>query len=338
MKAHVSEKKKIEMKKLKESISKSSVIGILDITNLPSAQFQQMRKNLPDVNMRISKKRIIRIALDELKDSKKGIELLIPTLENCMPALLLSEENPFRIASILAKNKTSAPAKAGQIAPNDLVIPAGPTPFGPGPIIGELGQAGIKTAIEDGKIVVQEDAVVAKKGDEISQKISDLLSKFGIEPMEIGLNIIAIFENGLVYSSDVLSVDEEEYKNNILLGHQEAFSLALGVGYLTEDTVPVLIKKAYKEAKCLSEGAGILTEETVKPLVSKGVSEANLLKSKLNIPEESKDQVKEEVKSEEKDSEKKTTPNEGLASYSEEDSEKAQEVIKKMKDNNIGGN
>ena len=326
MKPHISEKKKIELKKLKELISKNSVIGVLDVTNLPSAQFQQMRKKLSNVEIRTSKKRLISIALNELKDSKKGVELLIPHLEKCMPALLLSEENPFKIASVLAKNKSSAPAKAGQIAPNDLIIPSGPTPFGPGPIIGELGQAGIKTIIEGGKIVIQEDATIVKSGEEITRKNSDLLAKFGIEPMEIGLNIVAIYEKDFVYTSDVLNVDEEEYKKNILLAYQEAFSLALEVGYLTEDTVPVLIKKAYKEAIHLAECSGVLTEETVKPLISKGCLEANLLKSKINIPEESsKEETEEEIKQE-------TTPGSGLAEYSEDESKKAQEVINKMKD------
>ena len=47
------------------------------------------------------------------------------------------------------------------------MIPAGPTPFAPGPIIGELGMLKIKAGIEAGKVVIKEDAHVAKKGDVI---------------------------------------------------------------------------------------------------------------------------------------------------------------------------
>jgi large subunit ribosomal protein L10 len=39
---------------------------------------------------------------------------------------------------ILQKSKSSAPAKAGQTAPNDIYVKAGKTSFAPGPIIGEL--------------------------------------------------------------------------------------------------------------------------------------------------------------------------------------------------------
>ena len=49
------------------------------------------------------------------------------------------------IKPYLEKSKSNAPAKPGQTAPSDLVLPAGETPFTPGPMIGELGQLGIKT-------------------------------------------------------------------------------------------------------------------------------------------------------------------------------------------------
>jgi len=66
-----------------------------------------------------------------------------------MPALLFTKENPFKLYNKLQKSKSSAPAKAGQTAPSEIVVPKGPTPFAPGPIIGELGALGIKTAVEN---------------------------------------------------------------------------------------------------------------------------------------------------------------------------------------------
>ena len=61
--------------------------------------------------------------------------------------------------------KTAAPAKPGDIAPEDILVKAGDTPFKPGPIVGELQKAGIPAAIEGGKIVIKKDKVLVKKGE-----------------------------------------------------------------------------------------------------------------------------------------------------------------------------
>jgi len=45
------------------------------------------------------------------------------------------------------------------------MIPAGDTPFKPGPIIGDLQKVGIKAKIQGGKIVITDDSLVVKKAE-----------------------------------------------------------------------------------------------------------------------------------------------------------------------------
>src|SRR3989338_1052307 len=113
-----------------------------------------------------------------------------------MPALLLKKENPFSLYKILKKSKSSASAKAGQIAPRDLIVPAGPTPFTPGPVISELAAVGIKAGVEGGKVAVKVDSMIAKKGETIKPAVASMLTRLSILPMEIGLNLTAVYENG----------------------------------------------------------------------------------------------------------------------------------------------
>ena len=56
----VNEGKRREVELLKDIIGKRKTIGILDLTNLPSPQLQDARKKL-DVNIRVTKKRLLRI-------------------------------------------------------------------------------------------------------------------------------------------------------------------------------------------------------------------------------------------------------------------------------------
>jgi large subunit ribosomal protein L10 len=253
MKAHVSEAKKKELERIIQLIRESDKIGILDLTSLPSAQFQKIKAKLKDkLQVSVTKKSLIRLALEKLKEEKKGIEELEKDLENCIPAILVTKEDAFKVAKYLDKNKSNMAAKPGQIAPKDIIIPEGPTSFAPGPIIGELGQAGIIAAVEDGKIVVKQESKIAKKGDVLTEKQTSVLDKFGIQPMEIGLNLKAIYQDGQIFRSDVLSIKEEEYLENIQKIAREAINLAVFISYPTQETTEILLQKAERDALALS--------------------------------------------------------------------------------------
>ena len=142
--------------------------------------------------------------------------------------------------------------KPGQIAPNDLIIEAGPTNFTPGPIIGELGQVGIIASVEDGKIAIKKDKVLVKEGEEIDDKKASILAKLGMEPMEIGLNLKVVYDDGTLYEKSVLDFDEDKLVNDIKVAHQNAMGLALKIGYITKETIKLLIGKAAAQARALN--------------------------------------------------------------------------------------
>ena len=227
--AHVSEFKKNELNRIKNLLQNYKVIAIADMTSMPSHQLQKLRSQLKNsVLITMTKGRLIKIALRELKSKINGIDSLEEYVKG-MPALLLTNDNPFKLASALRKSKSKAPAKGGQTALNDITVPAGPTPFPPGPIIGELGQVGIKAGIVEGKVAVKEDSVVVREGQIISTQVANIITRLGIEPMEIGINVLAALENGVIYKKDLLSVDESEYINNIKLSITNVINLSVKI-------------------------------------------------------------------------------------------------------------
>jgi large subunit ribosomal protein L10 len=282
-KAHASGKKKEQVKQIEQLLKEYPVIGIIDMSTLPCAQLQSIRIKLKN-QMRIymTKKRLIKLAIENAKKDVKGLEKLEEQLKG-IPALMFTKENPFKIFSIIKKNKTPAAAKAGQIAPRDLIIPAGPTEFGPGPIVGELGSLGIKAGIENGKVAIKVDFVAAKKGDPIKEKVIGLLAKFGIKPMEIGLNVTAVFENGSVLTSEILDIDESKYEQDIMAAASWAFNLSVEAAFVTKDNADTLIAKAFREAKFLAVEQGILSKEVVEEVLARVSAQAASLKNELNI-------------------------------------------------------
>lgn len=345
MKAHVSEAKKKEVSNLEEAMKKYNVIALVDLTNLPSAQLQQIRAKLRDkLLIKVSKKRLIKIAIKNLKE--KDLTRLLPYLEDSMPALIFTEEDSFKLYKEIKKSRGYTFAKAGQIAPNDLVVKAGPTNFPPGPIIGELGQAGIIASVEEGKVVVKKDSVLAKEGEVINQKSADVLSKLGIKPILIGLNIKVVLDKGILYEKKVLDIDEQIYINNLRLANLEAINLSISIGYITKENIGILIRKAAGEASLISKKFGIEEkEDKIKVEIKKAAKEAGEVREKLEEKkeepkkkeekEEEKTKVKEEMKEEPVKEEKPLEKEAKESIYSEEDAKKAQEIIDAMKEKDI---
>ena len=296
----VSQEKKNEVKILKDLMLKYKVISIGDITSLPSKQFQNIRKNIKEkVVIKVTKKRLIKKAIDSLKE--KNLKSLEKYLQDAMPVLLFTNEDPFKLYKLLKKSKSKAAAKPGQRAPNDLIIEAGPTSFTPGPIIGELGQLGIIASVEGGKISIKKEKVLVKEGELINEKQSSILSKMGIEPMEIGLNLKVVYDNGTIYEKSVLDFDEDKLLNDIRLAHNSAIGLALKISYTTKETIKLLISKAAAQARALNSRLDLKIEHEIKKEENKKkVIEQNLKKANFEKDAEKAQEIIQKIKDEEK--------------------------------------
>jgi large subunit ribosomal protein L10 len=278
--ANVSSAKQKAVQEIRALIEQYPVVAIINLENLPARQLQKMKTKLrKELEIRVTKKSIIEHALDlsTKKDITKLKEYLIGS-----PALLLSKENPFKVYKLLKQSKSSAAIKAGQVTPKDLMIPAGPTPFAPGPIIGELGMMKIKAGIEAGKIVIKEDAHVAKKGDIVNDKLASLLLRLGVEPMEIGLNLVAAYENGDVLVGDVLDIDDKVFMQKIQTAASEAMNLAVDIAYVSDDTITLLIQKSYRDSKAIALEGNILADAVVEQILAKANAQAEAVAEIVN--------------------------------------------------------
>ncbi|MFH0867762.1 MAG: 50S ribosomal protein L10 [Candidatus Woesearchaeota archaeon] len=307
-----------------------SIIGVVNMENLPAPQLQAMRADLRGkINLFMTKKRFIKIALEKIKAEKIHVEELEKYLEG-MPALVFTNESPFKLSRILQKSKTSAPAKAGQIAPNDIIVRKGPTPFAPGPIISELSEAGLKVGVEGGKVAVKEDTVVAKKGDKIKPKVAEILTRLDIKPMQVGLGLVAAYEDGIIYQRDILEIDEKQYSDNINLAATEAFNLAFDITYITKDNVELLIAKAFNDAKALGISQKIFDEGIIEELLGQAEREMLGLKGDANIETKAPEVKKEAKPKEEPKPELKEEPKEEKkikASIQEEVEKKEEKIL-----------
>ena len=232
------------------------------------------------MSIRMAKKSLVRIAWSEAGRPESEIEALLEGAHQ--PCIVHSDSmNAFEIFGELEKTRQGRAAKAGEKFPNEVTIPAGPTEFGPGPIVGEFNAVGIPAKIDKGKVAIQKDTTFSE-GDEISADLGIMLAKLGINPIEIGLILIGAIEGGHLFQSSDLDLDTDGLRNDIVSATSGAFNLACNVRWFSSITTPTLISKASSEALSVALEAGIVNESTAAAILSQARARALSLAGQLD--------------------------------------------------------
>ena len=228
-----------------------------------------MRETLRDqMVMTMAKKTLVRRAWKKAGMSEDELDTLFDGVK--LPMLVQTNGlNAFQLFAELEKTKTGRAAKAGDIAPNDIIIEEGPTSFPPGPIVGEFNSVGIPAKIDKGKVAIQKTVTAVEKGQPISADLGLMLAKLEINPIEIGLILSGVVEDGTVMAAEDLDLDLDGFTANVKSATSGAFNLACNIGWFTDQTIPVLLSKAAGEAMAVAIEAGIHNEDTMPVLISR---------------------------------------------------------------------
>ena len=252
IKARVSQEKKKTLAKLLDLINKSRTVMIVSIEGISSSELQKTKQSLKSVaTLTIVKKNLVKRCLEQIKKDRPKIVGLEKWIEKPF-AVLCSDLDAFELASMLAEKRFPARAKAGQIAPSDIVVEAGATDLMAGPAISELGAVGLKTGIEHGKIAIKERHVLVPKDKVISAAVASVLSKLEIVPFMLGIEPLAAYEPGNDKVYENIRIDKESMLNNLKGCASGAFTLAIHLKYPASETISILLIKANQELNPLS--------------------------------------------------------------------------------------
>lgn len=238
---HVSDEKKRKVKELAGLMKKKTVM-IVSVKGLPCAQFQDIKKKLRSrAKVQVAKKSLVDFALEHC--GIKELHSLVPYVDEST-AILFSDSDAFEIAGILADEKSPAKAKAGQIAPTDIEVKAGPTELLPGPDISALSAAGLTPKVENGKIAILKDKVIAKKGAVITEQLASIMAKLDIIPFEVGVEPVAAYdgEEKKVYAN--IKIDKEKMVAELEDSYGRALPFAVEIGYVNGLTLDFILAKA----------------------------------------------------------------------------------------------
>jgi len=276
-----------KVKEIKNLLMKYRALGIASLHKVRAQQLQEIRRKLENVAyLKVYKNTLVERALRELKD-KPNLEKLKEHMQGSN-LYIFTNHNPFKLALLLEKSKVKAPARAGDVATEDIVVPAGNTGLPPGPVISQLNAVGIPTRIEGGSVWVSKDTVVAKKGEVINESLAAALSKLGLKPIELGLSLKAVYDDGVVLSEEDLKINLDEYRRSIGEAYAQSLNLAINSAYLTSETVVPIIQKAVFEARNLALNAEVFLPEMLPDLLMKAHLEALALDAKIQEKQASK--------------------------------------------------
>ncbi len=283
----IPEWKREEVDELVDLLENHDSVGVVNVTGIPSRQLQDMRRGLHgSAALRMSRNTLLVRALEEVDD---GLEDLTQYVSGEV-GLVATNDNPFGLFQQLEESKTPAPINAGEVAPNDIVVPEGDTGIDPGPFVGELQQIGANARIQEGSIKVMEDSVVVEEGDTVSTDVANVLAELGIEPKEVGLDLRGVYSEGVLFTPEELEIDVEEYRADIQSAAASARNLSVNAEYPTAQTAPTLIRKAQGEAKSLGLQASIESPDLADDLVSKADAQVRALAAQIDdeeaLPEE----------------------------------------------------
>jgi len=231
---------------------------LVGVDNVGSKQMQEIRHAMRGHGeILMGKNTMIRKAIhDKLGESpQKLLPLLVGNV-----GFVFTKEDLSDIRKKLLENKRGAPAKAGALAPCDVKLP--PQNTGMGPEKTSFFQAlQIPTKISRGTIEILNDVHLIKVGDKVGASEAALLNMLGIQPFSYGLVVQQVYDNGAIYSPEVLDITTEMLLMRFQQGLNNVAAVSLEIGYPTKASVPHSIANAFKNLLAVAAETDVTFEE-----------------------------------------------------------------------------
>ncbi|KAK2910841.1 hypothetical protein QQF64_026408 [Cirrhinus molitorella] len=218
---------------------------IVGADNVGSKQMQTIRVSLRGkAVVLMGKNTMMRKAIRGHLENNPALERLLPHIRGNV-GFVFTKEDLTEVRDLLLANKVPAAARAGAIAPCDVTVPAQNTGLGPEKT--SFFQAlGITTKISRGTIEILTDVQLIKPGDKVGASEATLLNMLNISPFSYGLIIQQVYDNGSVYSPEVLDITEDALHKRFLEGVRNIASVCLQIGYPTLASIPHSVINGYK--------------------------------------------------------------------------------------------
>jgi len=236
---------------------------LVNADNVGSKQMQQIRISLRGhAVVLMGKNTMMRKAIRGHLASNPKLDQLLPHIKGNI-GFVFTKEELVTIRDMLVSNKVRAPARAGALAPLDVIVPAQNTGLGPEKT--SFFQAlNIPTKITKGTIEIIQDVNLIKSGDRVGMSEATLLNMLNISPFTYGLAVQKVYDSGTIFDPAILDITEADLKAKFMAGVARVAALSLAIKYPTVASVPHSIVNGLKNCLALAAVTDITFKEAEK--------------------------------------------------------------------------
>jgi large subunit ribosomal protein LP0 len=272
-KAEIMAKKEEYMKKFTDLLETYNKAVLVTVDNIGSHHMQNIRVSLRGrAVILMGKNTLMRKAIKDAVASGKHPEWagILPAIKGNI-GFVFSKESLNDLKEKLLESRVPAQAKAGIVAPQDVVIPKQVTTLEPTKTT-FFAALDIATKITRGCVEILNDVNLCKEGEKVGSSEAALLQMLDLRPFTYGLKLTSVFEDGFVYPAKLLSTTPADLFRAFASGVANVAALSLGLNYPSLAAFPHAVMNAYKNlvSVCLStdyvfEQAKALKERVENP-------------------------------------------------------------------------
>jgi len=247
----------IKLTTLLDEYPKCFIVGA---DNVGSKQMQEIRIALRGkAIVLMGKNTMMRKAIRGHLEKNPDLERLLPFIKMNV-GFVFTKEDLIEVRDMLLANKVRAPAKAGALAPLDVVVPAQNT--GMGPEKTSFFQAlQIPTKITKGTIEITGDVHLITAGDKVGMSEATLLNMLKISPFTYGLVVQKVYDSGSVFDPEILDITDDDLKSKFMSGVAQVAALSLAISYPTIASVPHSVVNGMKNLLAVAAVTDITFKE-----------------------------------------------------------------------------
>jgi len=247
----------LKLTQLLDEYPKCFIVGA---DNVGSKQMQEIRIALRGkAVVLMGKNTMMRKAIRGHLEKNPDLERLLPFIKMNVGFVFTNEEL-IAVRDMLLANKVKAPAKAGALAPLDVIVPAQNT--GMGPEKTSFFQAlSIPTKITKGTIEIIQDVPLITSGDRVGMSEATLLNMLKISPFTYGLVVQKVYDSGSVFDPEILDITDEDLKSKFMSGVANVAALSLAISYPTIASVPHSVVNGMKNLLAVAAVTDITFKE-----------------------------------------------------------------------------
>lgn len=262
-------RKKEYFKRLEGYLTTYSKVLIVTANNVGSNHLQKIRASLRgQAVLLMGKNTMIRKCIREHLSKNSSFEPLLPHIKGNIGFVFTNGDLP-EVRSKLSALKVKAAAKAGTIAPCDVIVPSGPT--GLEPTKTSFFQAlTIQTKINKAVIEIINEVHLIKAGSKVTVSQAALLQMLNIQPFQYSLDVKTVYDDGSVYPAAMLDLTDADVLAKFRQGVTNVAALSLEVGIPTVASAPYALVNAYRDilSVALSTNYSFPAADKLKELLS----------------------------------------------------------------------